>query len=347
MKHFYGFLILLLFSPFSNAACFVTDQKKNCTNQNIRQSYCYTVDKKDIYGQIQTCTVPGTIALTFDDGPANHTDVILNILKNYNMSATFFLIGKKMRGKKEIIQRIIDEGHQIGSHTFSHRLLTNISLDQVYYELVNWEKVLVGLELNGSLSDHKIPNYFRPPHGALNNDTARIINSLGYLSATWGVLTEDTSKRHIVSPVNIINAYYSWFGGNNTSNVNTSALTLIVQQHDTIQATIDSFEYIASYLYNNFVTKGVKFVTLAECLNNTVPAYRDNPRFIADPECLHGIYDNRTKACCDSDCTICGGNNCGTRLEFDSASRCCVNDIVLANVSCNITVAPCMVHSGV
>jgi len=343
-KHNSVALLFLYFPLFINAACFATDQKKNCTNQNIRQSYCYTSEKRDIYGQIQSCEQPGTIALTFDDGPANNTDLILDILKRYNMSATFFLIGKKMIGKEQIIQRIIDEGHQIASHTYSHQLLTNITLDRVYYELVNWEKMLVKLVLSGSLADHKIPNYMRAPHGVLNNDTLKIITDLGYTPITWGVLTEDTTTRHIVTGTNIINSYYSWFGGNDTSTVNASALTLITQQHDTIQATVESFDYIASYLYNNLALRGTRFVTIAECLNNIPPAYRENPRFESDPQCLNGILDSKTKACCDSDCTTCGGTGCGTRLAFDSASRCCSSDIILANASCNITTAPCMVY---
>jgi len=63
------------------------------------------------------------IALTFDDGPSKETIKILDILKNCDSKATFFLIGKRIKGREKIIKKIISEKHEIGNHTYSHKWL--------------------------------------------------------------------------------------------------------------------------------------------------------------------------------------------------------------------------------
>ncbi|MBR1629491.1 MAG: polysaccharide deacetylase, partial [Lachnospiraceae bacterium] len=61
------------------------------------------------------------VYLTFDDGPSDHTDDILNILDDYGVKATFFVIGKEDEHSREMYTRIVNEGHTIGMHSYSHR----------------------------------------------------------------------------------------------------------------------------------------------------------------------------------------------------------------------------------
>jgi hypothetical protein len=64
---------------------------------------------------------PGLIALTFDDGPdPRWTPSILDILKREGVAATFFIIGKNGQSDPELVRRIVNEGHEIGNHTFTH-----------------------------------------------------------------------------------------------------------------------------------------------------------------------------------------------------------------------------------
>lgn len=63
------------------------------------------------------------IALTFDDGPSEETKKVLDILKKYNAKATFFIWGQRIKGRENIINRILKEGHEFGNHTFSHKWL--------------------------------------------------------------------------------------------------------------------------------------------------------------------------------------------------------------------------------
>ena len=60
------------------------------------------------------------IALTFDDGPGIYTLEVLELLKKYNSKATFFCIGKNIETHPEILQKVIDEGHLVGNHSYSH-----------------------------------------------------------------------------------------------------------------------------------------------------------------------------------------------------------------------------------
>lgn len=67
---------------------------------------------------ITGCTVPGTIALTFDDGPAVYTDSVLDLLAQHDARATFFVLGTSLQTEyASRLHRMIDEGHQVASHT--------------------------------------------------------------------------------------------------------------------------------------------------------------------------------------------------------------------------------------
>lgn len=69
----------------------------------------------------QTSETPKTVYLTFDDGPSyNITDKVLDVLKEKEVKATFFIIGNKIKGREKILKRIYDEGHCIGLHSYTH-----------------------------------------------------------------------------------------------------------------------------------------------------------------------------------------------------------------------------------
>ncbi len=64
------------------------------------------------------------IAITFDDGPSRETGKVLDLLKKYNAKATFFIWGKRIKGREKIIERIKKEGHEFGNHTYSHKRMS-------------------------------------------------------------------------------------------------------------------------------------------------------------------------------------------------------------------------------
>ena len=111
---------------------------------------------------------PKYIAITFDDGPhPTWTPVMLDGLAERNVSATFFLWGQWTPGNEELIARILDEGHQIGSHTFSHEALTEKTDEEVLAELSACTQALQPLT-----SQDKF--WLRPPYGFCDERVAAL-----------------------------------------------------------------------------------------------------------------------------------------------------------------------------
>src|SRR5215469_7089816 len=90
------------------------------------------------YGRTFTGLARGTkqLALTYDDGPNDpHTLRLLEVLVKHNLHATFFLIGRFVRQRPDIVRQIVEAGHVVGNHTFTHPLLTLKSAVEVRKEL--------------------------------------------------------------------------------------------------------------------------------------------------------------------------------------------------------------------
>jgi peptidoglycan-N-acetylglucosamine deacetylase len=99
------------------------------------------------------------VALTFDDGPHPlHTPKIIDILKNENIRATFFMLGEHMERYRDIVSLVSEHGHVIANHGYSHQVITKHLLDE---EIARTERVIV--EITGTSA-----RLFRPPYGALN-----------------------------------------------------------------------------------------------------------------------------------------------------------------------------------
>jgi len=101
------------------------------------------------------------VSFTFDDGPhPEHTPQLLNLLKQCHQRATFFVIGEKAQQYPELIERIIDEGHEIGNHTFTHSEPSQTSTRQFLNEIKQTDQILK------QITGH-IPDLVRPPKGKL------------------------------------------------------------------------------------------------------------------------------------------------------------------------------------
>lgn len=122
------------------------------------------------------------IAMTFDDGPsATLTPRLLDILKERNIKATFFVIGENAERHPEILAREAAEGHEIEDHSWSHPQLTKISEEQLQKEVGNTSDVI--FKATG-----KRPIYLRPPYGAMNPRTKHFIEEhYGMKIILWSV----------------------------------------------------------------------------------------------------------------------------------------------------------------
>ena len=126
------------------------------------------------------------VALTFDDGPTEFTPKFLDILKENNIKATFFCIGKQIEKHPETFQRIVAEGHTVGNHTFSHSNNTGfLSSSKMIEEIEKCDDVM--LKIGGFKTD-----LYRPPFGVTNPNIAKAIKKTNKKSIGWNVRSLDT-----------------------------------------------------------------------------------------------------------------------------------------------------------
>ena len=129
------------------------------------------------------------ISITFDDGPnPEFTPKVLALLKNYNAKATFFLIGKNAEKHPEIVRQIIEEGHNIGNHSYSHsKNFGFFSSEKVAAELRQTNSILK--KITGK--DLKL---FRPPFGVTNQNIKKGLKNTGHYSIGWSKRSFDTTN---------------------------------------------------------------------------------------------------------------------------------------------------------
>ena len=121
------------------------------------------------------------VALTFDDGPhPKWTPKLLDILKEENVLATFFVVGRNARAHPEVVRRMANDGHEVGNHTWSHPSLAEVGQERLDEEIIATSNVIA--RLTG-----KLPRIMRPPYGALNNQARERIYSHNLDIVLWSV----------------------------------------------------------------------------------------------------------------------------------------------------------------
>ncbi|WP_118952720.1 polysaccharide deacetylase family protein [Taibaiella helva] len=137
-------------------------------------------------GQLSVLQRGRQVALTFDDGPAAHTEAILDILKKEGVQATFFLIGKNIEGREALVQRMLAEGHSIGNHSFDH----GFNFDWQSAAKMEQE-ILRTNEAIEAITGTPV-KLFRPPYGVTNPNLAKAVRNSGMKSMGWSLRSMDT-----------------------------------------------------------------------------------------------------------------------------------------------------------
>ncbi|KAL7917460.1 carbohydrate esterase family 4 protein [Trichoderma austrokoningii] len=215
------------------------------------------------YGQaIFHCTQPGTVALTFDDGPWKYTEMLLDVLEEYNIKATFFITGRNL-GKGAIndpetdwphlIHRMKADGHQIASHTWSHQRLPTLSRSLLRKQMIYNEIAIA--DILGFF-----PTYMRPPYSASNEDVDSWLGELGYHVTYFDLDTEgylhDTADEIEVSKDIVDKAF---------SNKDTSTDSYLHIEHDTVYETVST---LVSHTIDALYRAGFTAVTVGQCLDD-------------------------------------------------------------------------------
>jgi len=125
------------------------------------------------------------IALTFDDGPNEITPQLLEVLKKHNAKATFFCIGKNIEKQPEILKRIVDEGHIVGNHSYSH---------SHFFDFYRKDRLIEEIQKTDALIEsitRKKVQLFRPPYGVTNPSIKRAIEVTKHKVIGWNIRSLD------------------------------------------------------------------------------------------------------------------------------------------------------------
>lgn len=126
-----------------------------------------------------------TVALTFDDGPNKNTSLVLDYLKQNHASATFFMVGTNINNFSDTVKRISDEGHELGSHSYSHKSLLHVKNEELEREI----NTVNSLVKNITGTDIKL---LRPPYGSISGE---IRDKYPYSYILWSIDPEDWKYR--------------------------------------------------------------------------------------------------------------------------------------------------------
>ncbi|MBR4933293.1 MAG: polysaccharide deacetylase family protein [Clostridia bacterium] len=182
------------------------------------------------------------VALTFDDGPSQHTDRLLDILATHGGKATFFLVGGNVDYRPDTVKRITADGHEIGGHSIDHKQLTRLSSDEVMRQLSSPRERMYAITGTDSY-------LVRPPYGAYNDEVKRIAAGLGIVFVNWSVDTLDWKYRNAETVhKKIMNSAYDG---------------AIILCHDIHKTTVDAMETVIPAL----IAKGYQLVTVSDLLS--------------------------------------------------------------------------------
>jgi peptidoglycan-N-acetylglucosamine deacetylase len=194
------------------------------------------------------------LALTFDDGPNDpHTQRLLEVLARHNVHATFFLIGRYVEQRPDIVRELLKAGHVVGNHTFTHPLLIFKSTQELRSEFSR-----CGQALTDAVGEHS--NLFRPPFGGRRPGVLRIARQMGLEPIMWNVTGYDWSalsaehiERKVTSQVRGGDVILLHDGGH---------LNFGADRSYTITAT--------DRLISRYKSEGYEFVTIPEMMRQPV-----------------------------------------------------------------------------
>ena len=190
------------------------------------------------------------LALTYDDGPNDpHTPALLDVLARHGVHATFFLIGRYVERRPDIVASLVGAGHVVGNHTFTHPLLIFRSAAQIRSELSDCARSLAGACPTPS-------KLFRPPFGGRRPAVMRIARSLGLTPVMWNVTSYDWSATSVEQIENKVTSQVR--GGDVILLHDGGHLEMGADRSRTVAAT--------DRLISRYKSEGYEFVTIPEMM---------------------------------------------------------------------------------
>lgn len=188
------------------------------------------------------------VALTFDDGPNKKTTIpILDTLKEFNGVGTFFVLGNRVSNNMDILERILEEGSEIGNHSYSHKELTKLSYTELSDQIVNTQNAIIkatGIK----------PRFVRPTYGSYNDN---LKSSIGMPLILWSVDTIDWQSRNSKKVSDHV-----------LGNVKDGDIILM---HDIYESTAEAVKIMVPEL----VSRGYQLVTVSELFETRGETLKD------------------------------------------------------------------------
>lgn len=182
------------------------------------------------------------IALSFDDGPrAETTPKVLEILKKYNVHATFYMMGSHVVNNEELVKQIAEEGNELGNHSYSHPLLTKKSAAEIYQEVHDTSEAIA--KATGGLK----PMSLRPPYGGFNKTVA---DQAGIAIVNWSIDSYDWKYKDAAKTIERVKET-AHNGG-------------ILLMHDIHEESVEALPAIIEYLQS----EGYELVTVSQLMAN-------------------------------------------------------------------------------
>ena len=186
------------------------------------------------------------VALTFDDGPhPKYTDEILDILSEYGVKATFFVIGTNVDEHPEILQRELAEGHEIGNHTFDHSYMNKLNESNTISEIKKCESAVIS-------AGGPATSLLRPPGGICSSRLKKQCRSLKYSIVLWSVDTRDWTRPTAANITRTV-----------LNNVSSGDIILM---HDYVSGKSNTPEALRSII-PALIDEGYNFLTVTELIN--------------------------------------------------------------------------------
>jgi peptidoglycan/xylan/chitin deacetylase (PgdA/CDA1 family) len=190
------------------------------------------------------------LALTYDDGPNDpHTLRLLDVLTKYNVQATFFLIGRFVQQRPDIVREVAKAGHVIGNHTFTHPQLIFRTRTQARDEILQCQRAI-----QDAVGEHS--SLFRPPYGGRRPATLRVARELGLNPVMWNVTGYDWNAPSAEDVERKVTARVR--GGNVILLHDGGHVALGADRSSTIKAT--------DRLIAKYKAEGYEFVTVTEMI---------------------------------------------------------------------------------
>ncbi|KAJ1301560.1 hypothetical protein OPQ81_008808 [Rhizoctonia solani] len=215
---------------------------------------------------ITSCTVPNTVALTFDDGPYSYIYDISKALVAAGAKGTFFFNGNNYgciydADNQKRVKYAYDKGHQIGSHTWAHKDLSTLSWDEVHDEMWRVEQALqriIGVT----------PAFMRPPYGSYNDNVRNAASVRGQKLAIWDFDSQGFHRYNELSMCKdtfLLTRHFQVLPQPSPSSITTKSLANALRPSLRL-TTRPTSELLIPYVIPKLQAAGYKLVTLAECL---------------------------------------------------------------------------------